>query len=414
MSNIKEVSKGITFHSIYKDVECDRITKEFVEKYDERFKTLTTKEKILFRQIFGKSGVLFLQGKPGIAKSAKMRSIAMKMGMLYIDFRLSMVDETDVGMYPTKVTKVVDGIPMDFLDHVPPMWAFESNRVPTLIHFEELNRASQHVRNAAMQILLERAVGVKFHFNENVLMVCSGNLGDEDNTDVEELDKALNGRLIHKKYTLSTDEWLEDFARENVNPVIVRYIEVNGDQLYPSYTNNDESAYPSPRSWTFLSDYIKQNFSKRDEKGNFKEWGEVNEYIGFVSPIAHEYIGTNAARKFCQYMSDMLLINITDIINNYPKHRSDVREANQSRWADWMHSLKEISVDNINEKQVQNIIEFLKDASGELRISYLLYIVDKNTTVNKKTIQTIASAFKDEYKKISASNTFMQQSNNNK
>ena len=32
--------------------------------------------------------------------------------------------------------------------------AFKSNLKPTLIHFEELNRASQHVRNAALQILL--------------------------------------------------------------------------------------------------------------------------------------------------------------------------------------------------------------------------------------------------------------------
>lgn len=332
----------------------------------------------------------------------------MKMGMLYIDFRLSMVDETDVGMYPTKTTKDVDGVPMEFLDHVPPMWAFESNRVPTLIHFEELNRASQHVRNAAMQILLERSVGVKFHFNNNVLMVCSGNLGDEDNTDVEELDKALNGRLIHKKYDLSVNEWLEDFARENVNPVVVRYIEINGDQLYPSFTNSEESAYASPRSWTFLSDYVKENFSKKDSDGNFVAWADLNDYIGFISPIAHEYIGSAAARRFCQYMQDQLSITIVDILDAYGKVRNDVKTANQSRWADWMHSLKERPIEDITEKQIQNVIEFLKDANGEMRTSYLVYIVDKNSTVNKKNIQLIASAFKDEYKKISASNAYMQ------
>lgn len=45
MINTQKVSKGITFHSIYKEEECERITKEFHEKFDERFKTLTSKEK---------------------------------------------------------------------------------------------------------------------------------------------------------------------------------------------------------------------------------------------------------------------------------------------------------------------------------------------------------------------------------
>jgi hypothetical protein len=36
--------------------------------------------------------------------------------------------------------------------------------------------------------LLEREIGTAFKFNDNVLMMSSGNLGDEDGTDVEEFD----------------------------------------------------------------------------------------------------------------------------------------------------------------------------------------------------------------------------------
>ena len=412
----KEKIKPITYHSIYDETDSVTINNEFRSKFSERFETLTMKEKKLFRQIYGKSGVLYIQGKPGIAKSAKMRSIAMKMGMLYIDFRLSMVDETDVGMFPDLVTKVVNGISMKFLEHVPPMWAFDANQVPTLIHFEELNRASLHVRNAAMQILLERAVGTKFTFNKNVYMVCSGNLGDEDMTDVEELDSALNGRLIHNKYSLSVNEWLEDFAIANVHPVIVRYIQINGDQLYPTMKNNDEKAYASPRSWTFLSDYIKENFCL-DADGNVKtkldgsvEWVDLDTFIGYVSEISHEYIGSAAARKFNQYMQDQLTVTIEDILNRYGSVRNDVKTANQSRWADWMHSLKEKNITDLTDKQIPNVIEFLKDASREQLVSYLTHTVDKNVNIKNPNFLKIAGAFKEIYRNIHGINAEMQNS----
>ena len=143
----------------------------------------------------------------------------------------------------------------------------KSNLKPTLIHFEELNRASQHVRNAALQILLEREIGTEFKFNENVLMMCSGNLGEEDNTDVEELDSALNNRLIHVNHKLSVEEWIDGFARENVHPTIVDYIETHPEQIYKTSENTD--AYATPRSWTFLSDFIVENFGKDSKPSDF-------------------------------------------------------------------------------------------------------------------------------------------------
>jgi MoxR-like ATPase len=106
--------------------------------------------------MWAKYGVLNITSKPGVAKSAIGRSIADKMGFAYSDIRLSMVDETDVGLYPSLSEIDMDGEMVKCLDFVVPRWAVEANKRPTIIHFEELNRASQQVRNAALQILLER------------------------------------------------------------------------------------------------------------------------------------------------------------------------------------------------------------------------------------------------------------------
>jgi acyl carrier protein phosphodiesterase len=60
----------------------------------------------------------------------------------------------------------------------------------------------------------------------------SGNLGDEDGTDVEEFDSALNNRLIHINHTLDVQEWLGDYAEENCHPMITSYIKTHPEQMY--------------------------------------------------------------------------------------------------------------------------------------------------------------------------------------
>jgi hypothetical protein len=149
--------------------------------------TLTARERKYFMTMWPKSGVLYITSKPGIAKSAIARTIADKMGFRYMDLRLSMADETDF-KFPFLKDANYDGKDIKVSGYAVPEWAFESNTQPTIIHFEELNRAPQFVRNAALQILLERQIG-DFKFNGTVLMMASGNLGDEDGTRSEDTDE---------------------------------------------------------------------------------------------------------------------------------------------------------------------------------------------------------------------------------
>ena len=260
-----------------------------------KMNNLTERERLYFQIMWPKSGVLYITSKPGIAKSAISRSIAEKMGFRYMDIRLSMVDETDVGLYPS----VSDTAGVKCLDFVVPRWAIEANKQPTIIHFEELNRASLPVRNAALQILLERQIGTEFRFNDTVLMMSSGNLGDEDGTDVEEFDNALNNRLIHFSHTLGADEWIDNFAKERVHSTVVSYIRAYPEKLYQNPTENTK-AYATPRSWTFLSDFICKNFGKD---------ASPKVFLPVLRNIAHSFIG-NGAQRFLQYCEEMINITI--------------------------------------------------------------------------------------------------------
>lgn len=353
---------------------------------------LTTKEKEYLAIMWPKYGVLNITSKPGVAKSAIGLSIANKLGMRYIDIRLSMVDETDVGLYPAVSEIVVDGKSIKCLDFVVPRWAIEANRQPTIIHFEELNRASQQVRNAALQILLERCIGMDFHFNNNVLMMSSGNLGDEDGTDVEEFDAALNNRLIHIDHVLGVDEWLQNFAIDKCHSLVVGYIKAHPEQIYKISENS--KGYATPRSWTMLSLFITRNFGKN---------ASPRDFLPLLKKVAHGYVG-NSAMKFVQYCEDMLNISIQDVINNYDGVKKDLAKYNRDKNSELIQSLKEIDISTLSEKQLNNIVKFLENVGDDEKTAYLLWILDNVADIGNKKMKGFLLQFEELLRKIKGIN----------
>lgn len=349
----------------------------------DKFSTLSEKEKLYFSIMRGRSGVLYITSKPGIAKSSIARAIADKMGYNYMDIRLSMVDETDVGLFPNLTNFIVNGQECKVLDFAIPKWAVKSNDKPTIIHFEELNRASLPVRNAALQILLERCIGTEFKFGDSVLMMCSGNLGEEDGTDVEEFDSALNNRLIHYKHSLSVPEWIENFAKDNVHPTIVSYIKLNPERLYQEPAEGVK-AFATPRSWTFLSDFIVANFGEN---------AAAKDFLPLVQKVAGSYVG-NSALKFVQYCEDMIKISIRDVIDRFDDIKDELKKYNRDKNSELIASFKEIDIRTLKDKQLMNSANWLKTVGEDELTGYLLHLLD-TVDVGDKKIKGFMLEFKD-------------------
>jgi len=361
----------------------DKNSKLMPEAMVDKLANLTLKERKYMAIMWAKYGVLNITSKPGIAKSAIGRSIADKMGFRYMDIRLSMVDETDVGLYPNVTEIEVDGKMVKCLDFVVPRWAIEANKQPTIIHFEELNRASQQVRNAALQILLERQIGTDFRFNENVLMMSSGNLGDEDGTDVEEFDSALNNRLVHINHTLDVKEWVDDFATENVHPMIVSYINTHPEHMYK--TSDNAKGYATPRSWTMMSEFIVANYGMGSSP---------REFLPLLKEVAAGYIG-NSAMKFVTYCEDMMNINIMDVLNNFEKVKEDLKKYNRDKNSELIQSLREMDITKLSDKQLDNCVKFLNQVGDDEKTAYLLHILDNIADVTNPKLKRFLLQFQD-------------------
>jgi len=349
------------------------------------YETLTQKQSDYFKLMNAKSGVLFITAEPGVAKSAIMRSIAKKLDMNYFDVRLSMVDEIDVGLFPYRkemeieLNSGTDKAKMDIISvmsYAIPEWAYESNQKPCIIHFEELNRAPLAVRNAALQILLERSIGTKFNFNDNVFMVASGNLGEADGTDVEEFDRALNNRLIHVNHTLTLPEWVEDFAKEHVHPEIINFLEANEEHFLSSFNeenSKEQSAYATPRSWTFLSDYIIENYGK--DSG-------INDWRTDVISFGASFIGNGAASRFNRYLDDVLRFGVNDVLNRFDEIKDELKKANRDKKSELLNSLKNMDITKFSDNQIENMKKFILTISDDEAVSFILKIIDEDYRYN--------------------------------
>lgn len=316
-------------------------------------KNLSKRERSLWNKIRNKSGVLMAYGIPGISKSATFKSIAQKLGITYIDLRLSTMDETDLGVYPHKEI-MADGTPV--VKHSIPEWALVSNKGPTLIHFEEMNRCGQNIRNAALGILLERNIGPFFHFGDDVYMVASGNPVTDVDNDVFMLGTALINRLIIHKFSLSMDDWMNEFAKPHgINDTVIQFLNEN-----PHYFGNDwneikkhvkndgeiPEQYPSPRSWTFFSDYL-NGFSDKQEQED-----------EMVNPtLVSEFLGETTAMKWVQEVRKFFTVKLDHILNGTINTKVDDITVNRL-----LNELFDVHkhLDNLNDNQYENFCKFFE------------------------------------------------------
>lgn len=392
------------------------------------YSKLSASERKYFRVMIS-GNVPYIRGVPGTAKSALGLSICSKIiwwyvgeedkkyeGINYIDLRLADKDETDLGSYPVtknpveqllKFSELLDRqyiSPEDFniikdkyfsvliksddvsggfhdltsLTFAVPDWALEANSYPTIIHVEELNRCDSKVRNASLQLLNEKQIG-NFKFNNNVLWMASGNLGETDRTEVDEMDLALSNRICIFDHKLTVQEWCENFAFKNVWSYMVDYIIANPLEFYKPPAPN-EIRYSTARSWTNLSNYIFSTFGD-DPSINDVLFDED------TAEVALGFVGASWT-GFGRYLTETSRININDIIDRLPEIRSEVEKLTRGRTMELMSNLRSVVLKGKNKEQMANIIDFLrilspiqktndKSHSNDDEVtSYLLFLTD--------------------------------------
>ena len=192
---------------------------------------------------------LFLQGQPGIGKSAIPKQVTEEAKIGFLDTRASQHDPTDFRGIPA----VVDGKAVWLAPQDIPYVGNEAIPETGVWLLDELTSAAPLVQAVLYQATLDHRIG------EHVLkpgwyIVAAGNRL-QDRAIVMKMSSALANRFVWVDFEPNLDDWLEWAMVNQLNPNIIGFINWRGGELLapPFNTESDEKAFPTPRTWEFAS-----------------------------------------------------------------------------------------------------------------------------------------------------------------
>lgn len=220
----------------------------------------------------------FLHGSPGIGKSEIVHQAAESRGWKIRDIRLSQLDPVDLR-----------GIPVPQNDRtvwMPPVFFPDESESEGILFLDELNSAPVSVQAAVYQLVLDRRVG-EYVLPNGWRIVCAGNR-TTDRGIVFRLPSPLANRMVHIVLEAKYDDFKLWAIGEGVHSWVLGFLGFRPDLLSmePPMDKETNPAFPTPRSWTMLSNIL---------KGREKEIGQL-QHLVFGS------VGYGAGIEFLSYI----------------------------------------------------------------------------------------------------------------
>lgn len=246
---------------------------------------------------------IFIWGPPGIGKSEVVSEITEELGGLMIDLRMAQMEPTDIR-----------GIPyfnkdLGRMDWAPPIDLPDeelASKYPIVVLFlDEMNSAPPAVQAAGYQLVLNKRVG-KYILPKNVRIVAGGNR-DSDKGVTYRMPMPLANRFLHIEMRADFNSWQTWAVNKGVHQDVVGYLSFAKQDLSQEVNAKSISrAFPTPRSWVFVSDLLKDESTDNDTLFNLVA-GAVGEGLA-VKFMAHRKISSRMPNP-----TDILSGKVTDL-----------------------------------------------------------------------------------------------------
>lgn len=203
---------------------------------------------------------IFLWGPPGIGKSEVVAEIAEELGGHMIDLRMSQMEPTDIRGIPFYNKE------LGKMDWAPPIELPDqelADQFPIIVLFlDEMNAAPPSVQAAAYQLILNRRIG-KYKLPKNVVLVAAGNR-ESDKGVTYRMPKPLANRFLHLEMRSDFASWQTWAVDKKIHKDVVGYLSFAKQDLNDADSNSSSRAFPTPRSWCFVSDLLDDDDTDND------------------------------------------------------------------------------------------------------------------------------------------------------
>ena len=178
-------------------------------------------------------------GAPGIGKSSIVQQVAEGHRLQFVDVRLSQLAPTDLRGLPVPENGRSRWYPPEFL--------------PTegagILFLDELNMAPPAMQGIAQQLILDRRVG-SYEVPSGWFIWAAGNR-KEDRASVFEMPAPLANRFLHLEVEPDFDSFKAYSLATGVHEQVLAFLSFRPSLLHKH--DPQQSAWPSPRSWTMAS-----------------------------------------------------------------------------------------------------------------------------------------------------------------
>ena len=215
---------------------------------------------------------VFLWGGPGIGKSAIVRQLATSLNLPLQDVRALLLDPVDLR-----------GLPFLGSDGRS-RWAtpeFLPQDGEGILFLDELNAAPAMVQASCYQLVLDRKLG-EYTLPDGWAIFAAGNR-DSDRAVTTRMPSPLRNRFVHLEFEVDAQEWSEWAIQSGIRPEVIAFLRFRPELL--SAFDRDANAFPSPRSWEFLSGILEKQPATDIEHELFVGAvgnGAATEFSGFL------------------------------------------------------------------------------------------------------------------------------------
>lgn len=301
-----------------------------------------------------------IRGRHGIGKSEFVRKLAKILDLPIIERRLSQMSEGDLIGLP-------DQHDHETTNFLPPDWFKQAMDSPALIFLDEFDRADLPVKQAAMELILDRCIqGKKIHEDCRIYAAINGGKYGS-NYHVKDLDLAVNDRFWVADVEPSVEDWLAWANKdENVILEIIDFITANPTDLeLKKMPKVAHEVTPSRRSWTRLSKTLNAN-PHLLEKESVKSM--------MFRSLCEGFVGADSASRFVRILKDRHSnISVEDILNRFIEHEEKI---SNRPLAEQNHLVEKLKNHSANQKksdwtkdQVRNVVKFFHTLTPEGKIN---------------------------------------------
>ena len=188
---------------------------------------------------------VYLWGPPGVGKSSLVRQAADAQKLALIDIRATLLDPVDLRGLPTVYEDVAVWCPPAFLP----------TQGSGLLFLDELAQAPPLVQAACLQLTLDRRLG-EYELPDGWTVVAASNRS-EDRAGTHRLISPLLNRFVHLDLEVSADDWQAWAVTAGIAAEVRAFLRFRPGLLFQFKAEANSRAFPTPRSWAFVSDVLK-------------------------------------------------------------------------------------------------------------------------------------------------------------